>query len=378
MSITVGFDATSAVQQSAGIGRYTRQLLGALSTLDDDTQYRVFYWKHGACQGHLPPLNERFRVRGLPLSDRVANAIWHRARAPLPVQLVIGNFDLFHCPDFTLPPTLGRPTILTVHDLAFLRTPDCAYPTLRAYLEGVVPRSIRRASHVLAVSESTRRDCIELLGTPPEKVTAIVEGVGAQFHPPRNPTDARARVVERAIAHPYILAVGTLEPRKNYLRLLEAYALLRQWGVDYPLVIAGKPGWLYEPIYEAIIRLKLVDYVVIRHPDDNLLVDLYGAAEMLVFPSLYEGFGLPPLEAMACGVPVVCSDTSSLPEVVGDAAVMFDPTSVEAMAAAILSVLEDPVLASRLRARGLGRAATFTWQRAAKTTHDLYLSVAHA
>ena len=134
MPITVGFDATSAARQAAGIGRYTRQLLGALAQLDDDTRYRVFYWGHGECNGSLPPLDRRFRVRRLPISDRVANAVWHRLRAPVPVQLVVGAFDLYHSPDFTLPPVLGRPTVLTVHDLAFLRTPECAFPSLRAYL----------------------------------------------------------------------------------------------------------------------------------------------------------------------------------------------------------------------------------------------------
>jgi glycosyltransferase involved in cell wall biosynthesis len=378
MPITVGFDATSAVRQTAGIGRYTRQLLAALAQLDDDTRYRLFYWGRGECNGSLPQLDRRFRVRKLPISDRVANAVWHRARAPLPVQLVVGAFDLYHSPDFTLPPVFGRPAVLTVHDLAFLRTPECAFPSLRAYLQEVVPRSVERATHVVAVSESTRRDCIELLGTPPAKVTTILEGVGPAFHPSVDPEADRVRLREAGIAGSYILTAATLEPRKNYVRLLEAFALLRARGVTHRLVIAGQPGWMFEPIFEAVRRLKLVDAVKFLRPDDRLLAALYGRADVFVFPSLYEGFGIPPLEALACGAPVACSDTSSLPEVVGDAAVLFDPLDVEAIAAGVMRLLDDRGFAQRLRILGLDRAATFTWERAAIRTHDLYLETLSA
>jgi glycosyltransferase involved in cell wall biosynthesis len=378
MPITVGFDATSAVRQAAGIGRYTRQLLGALAQLDDDTRYRLFYWGRGTADGRMPTLNQRFRVRSLPLTDRVANAIWHRMQAPVPVQLLIGGFDLFHSPDFTLPPVLARPTVLTVHDLAFLRTPECAFPSLRAYLQEVVPRSIRRATRVVAVSDNTRKDCIELLGTPPDKVITILEGVGEEFHPPLDPVGDRLRLSAAGISQPYILSAATLEPRKNYVRLLEAYAILRGRGVTHRLVIVGRSGWMYEPIFEAVRRLKLADSVTFLQPEDYLLAALYGQAEVFVFPSLYEGFGIPPLEAMACGAPVACSSSSSLPEVVGDAAVLFDPLDVEAMAAAIMSVLYDRSLAQRLRLVGLQRAATFTWDRAARRTRDLYAETASA
>ncbi len=378
MPTTVGFDATSAARQSAGIGRYTRQLLGALTRLQDDTQYKLFYWGRGKCDGSLPPLDGRFHIRNLPLSDRVANAVWQRMRVPVPAQLLVGRFDLFHSPDFTLPPMLGRPAVLTVHDLAFLRTPDCAYPTLRAYLEEVVPRSVRRATRVIAVSENTRRDCIELLGTPPEKVTTILEGVGEEFHPPLDPAADRSRLSRLGISEPYILTVATLEPRKNYVRLLHAFALLRSRGVKHRLVIVGRPGWMYEPIYEAVHQLELTAAVTFVQPDDQLLAALYGQADVFVFPSLYEGFGIPPLEALACGAPVVCSNTSSLPEVVGGAAVLFDPTDVEAIADGVTTVLEDDALARRLRLLGPERAATFTWQKAARRTRDLYAETLNA
>ncbi|HEX6508160.1 MAG TPA: glycosyltransferase family 1 protein [Chloroflexota bacterium] len=375
MTLTIGFDATAAARQWAGIGRYTRQLLGALARDSGDIRYRVFYWSAGASKNGLPALDSRFTVRPLPLSDRLANAIWQRARLPIPVELAIGRFDVFHSPDFTLPPTLARPTVLTIHDLAFLRVPNCAYPTLRAYLQKVVPRSARRATRLIAVSDSTRRDLIELLDIPPERITTVVEGVSESFRPPSDMDDARFAVSQAGVNGPFILTAGTLEPRKNYVRLLEAYALLRGRGVEHVLVIAGRPGWMYQPIYEAVQRLSLTPYVTFLQPSDTLLAALYGMADAFVFPSLYEGFGIPPLEAMACGAPVACSDSSSLPEVVGDSALLFSPLEVDAIADSVSRILSEPETARRLRLAGPRRAASFTWERAARQTSDVYRAV---
>lgn len=377
MGLTIGFDATAAVQQAAGIGRYTRELLAALSARDDAHRYRVYYCARGKGEGALLPLNGRFELRALPVSDRIMNAVWHRCRLPVPAQLLTGQFDLFHSPDFTLPPTLGKPAVLTVHDLAFLRVPSCAYPTLRAYLQAVVPRSARRAARIIAVSENTRQDVIELLHLPPERVCTVLEGVGQEFRPlaPDAALDAAHRL---SIQEPYILSVGTLEPRKNYTRLLDAYALLRERGVSHPLVIAGARGWLYEPILRRIHELHLEDHVLLAEPRNADLPALYSGAEVFVYPSLYEGFGIPPLEALACGAPVVCSSASSLPEVVGDAALTFNPLEVEEIAATIWTILSDTGLRENLKARGPLRAARFTWSHAAAETVRVYEEAADA
>jgi glycosyltransferase involved in cell wall biosynthesis len=264
---------------------------------------------------------------------------------------------------------------LTIHDLSFLRVPDAAYPTLRAYLEVAVPRSARRASHLIAVSESTRRDIIELLGIPEERVTAVPEGVGPEFYPDEGEI-ARSLLAPLGVPARFILSVGTLEPRKNYPRLLEAYSLLRRRGVPYPLVIAGRPGWLYEPIFERLVELRLGDHVCFLQPDDAELRALYSCTEMLVYPSLYEGFGIPPLEALACGAVVACSATSSLPEVVGDAALTFDPYDIDAIAAVMERALGDVELRKTLRQAGPGRAASFSWERTAEETARVYRQVA--
>lgn len=375
MPATIGYDATAAVRQLAGIGRYTRQLLGALTARDDDLRYRVVYCSGGETPGRLPSLDARFRLRSIPLSDRVMNAVWHRARLPLPIQLVTGPIDLFHSPDFTLPPVPRRPTILTIHDLAFLTVPDAAYPTLRAYLERVVPRSARRAAHVIAVSENTRRDAIDYLGLPPERITTILEGVSADFRPLVNRDAAQQLLGGLGIEPPYLLAVGTLEPRKNYLTLLDAYHLLRVRGLDHRLVIAGRPGWLYQPIFQRIRALQLQDHVLFVQPADDQLRALYGLADVFVYPSLYEGFALPPLEALACGTPAACSNRSSIPEVVADSALLFDPTDPEQIAAAVERLIADAGLRRRLSASGPARARQLTWERAAKQTVDLYRNV---
>ena len=372
MPLTVGFDATAAARQRAGIGRYTRQLLEALAEADDDTRYRLFYCAGGRMEGALPSLNQRFTLRPLPLSDRVVNLVWQRAHLPLPVQTFIGNFDLFHSPDFTLPPVRGKPTVLTIHDLAFMVTPECAYPTLRAYLTEVVPRSARRASRIIAVSEQTRLDLIERVGISPERITVVSEAAGVEFRPAEDSHAARDVVRRLGIDGPYILSVGTLDPRKNYVRLLEAYAILRGAGVPHRLVIAGAPGWLFDPIFTRLDQLRLRDHVIFLRPDEQGLLALYQSASVCVFPTLYEGFGIPPLEALACGAPVACSSAASLPEVVGDAALLFDPENMEELAHCVQRLLEDAALVTTLRERGLQRATHFSWQRAAAETLEVY------
>jgi len=374
VSRIIGFDATAAVRQAAGIGRYTRQLLSGLSVIEDDVGYRLFLCSGGRLEGSLPHLDQRFRVRSLPVSDRVVNVAWHRLRLPLPVQLATGRFDLFHSPDFTLPPVLGRPSVLTVHDLAFMRVPDCAFPTLRAYLEAVVPRSARRATRIIAVSEQTRRDVVELLKIPESRVTTILQGVTDGFGL-QDPDSAWQAVHALGVQGPYILSVGTLEPRKNYVRLLDAYAALRSRGVRQRLVIAGARGWLDEPIFRRLQDLRLEDHVSILRPDDRALAALYAVCDVFVYPSLYEGFGIPPLEALACGAPVACSSASSLPEVVGEAALSFQPEDVEEMTDCLQRILFDTSLRDALRRKGPERAKRFTWASAARQTMLVYQEV---
>src|SRR5579859_2885474 len=335
-------------------------MLSALSRRDDDIEYRMFYCAGGTMEGRLPFLDNRFSARRWPVSDRVMNTIWHRARVPLPVQYITGAFDVFHSPDFTLPPAAGRPRIVTVHDLAFMTVPECAFPSLRTYLSRVVPRSIRQADHVLSVSESTKRDIIRLLDVSPDHVTTVPEAADPRFVP-GDQEAARQSLEQFGISEPFILAVGTLEPRKNYERLLIAYARMRERGCFHKLVIVGARGWMFEPIFRRVETLDLSNHVAFLHPPDDALPDLYRAADAFVYPSLYEGFGLPPLEALACGTPTACSQSSSLPEVVGNAAITFDPLDADQIYVAIDRLLSDSVLRTQLKNAGPIQARKFSW-----------------
>lgn len=385
--VRIGIDITSAVRQGAGIGRFTRELIRALLALDAPHEYVLFAATGGLPRAITEPRlahmtqvatgrHSRIAIRDLKfLSDDWLHRIWHRACLPIPIEAVLGRVDLLHEPDFVLPPTLPRtPTLLTVHDLSFIRDPDSAFPPLRRYLNRVVPRSVARATRVLADSLATKNDLCELLGAPPEKITVMYGGVDARFQPVREPQRLAAlRVKYRLGTEPFILGLGTIQPRKNYRRLIQAFSNLKPRMPDLKLIIAGGKGWLYDDIFAEVERLGLKDQVLFPGlVDDEDLPALYSAAELMAYPSLYEGFGLPVLEAMACGTPVVTSNVSSLPEVSGEAALLVNPTDVEAITEAMRRLLQDADLRRQIVARGFEQARQFTWDRAARQLLGMY------
>jgi len=369
--LRIGIDYTAAIRQGAGIGRYVRQLVQAVTTLDAQDEFVLVAAAGGApnarsalCAASKPNV----KIRALPTSDRQMNVLWHRLRLPLPIECITGSLDIFHSPDFTLPPVRNARTLLTVHDLSFMRIPACSDPKLLKYLMRVVPASARRANVVLADSECTRADVIEMLGVDPSRVQVVYAGVDDSFQrvtEPRVLDEVRSRY--RLPQH-FILGVGTLQPRKNFERLVEAFAMLAGAEGGGPrLVLAGAAGWKYQGIFERVERLGLRNAVLFPgYVADRDLPALYSMADLFVFPSLYEGFGIPPLEAMACGTPVVTSNVSSLPEVVGDAALTIDPTDTVALARAMQRMLNDPHLRSELVQRGAARASNFTWRASAE------------
>lgn len=370
----VAIDYTAAIYQVAGIGRFVRSLVHALAEVDPDTEYLLVY--ADPPQGVQPAMPEapNFVPRRIPLPQRALNAVWHRLSLPIPVDLVIGPVDVFHSPDFVLPPVRRGAKILTVHDLAFLLQPECAEAKLRDYLEKTVPRSVARADFILADSVNTQDDLICLLGVPPSRVEVVPGGVDPAFAPVQDEAlldRVRERVSDGA---PFVLSVGMIEPRKNLVRLIEAFELLKaRYHAPHKLVLAGKRGWLSDGIFRRAEASPVAPDI--RFPGfvaEAELPALYSASELLAYPSLYEGFGLPPLEAMACGVPVVASSSSSLPEVVGDAALLVDPTSVEGLAEAMARALADTELRRRMRTKGLDQAKRFTWRASAEKTLKVY------
>ena len=370
----IAIDYTPAYEQSAGIGRYVRELTAALARLDNANAYRLFV--AGALAGALPPPPaENFHWRPTALSPRWLARIWQRARLPLPVEFFTGKLDLFHATDFALPFTLpATRTLLTVHDLSFVRVPEAASPPLKAYLDAVVPRSVARADHVLADSQATKDDLVALYGTAAEKITVLYSGVDGRFERVSDRKKLEStRAKYRLSGVSYVLSVGTIQPRKNYSRVIQALAEVRAGGRELHYAIAGSRGWLDEDLRQTIASAGMNDFVhLLGYVDDEDLPALYSGARMLLMPSLYEGFGLPILEAMACGLPVITSNLSSLPEVAGDAALLIDPADMREIRDAIHLVDADAIRRENMRRRGYQQAKRFTWQRSAEQLLSVY------
>jgi glycosyltransferase involved in cell wall biosynthesis len=378
--VRIAIDYTAAVNQSAGIGRFVRSLVGALGTIDHENSYLLLHAAPNGVTVPSFPAGPNFRQRNLRVPQRYLDIVWHRLGLTLPVDLLTGTVDLFHSPDFVLPPVRTR-SLLTVHDLAFLLHPECADARLRAYLERAVPRSVARADFVVADSENTRRDVIRLLSAPPDKVAVVYGGVDPSFRPVDD--QDRLAALRRHLqlgAAPFILTVGVIEPRKNLNRLFAAFQRLRdRRAVPHKLVVVGRRGWLWDGIRAQAESSPWRDEIIFPgFVPEGELATLYSAAEVLAFPSLYEGFGLPILEAMACGTPVVASNTSSLPEVVGEAGLLVDPLNTDDLAAALELALLDEPLRARLRQRGLARAARFSWPASARSLLGVYRRIAQA
>ncbi len=372
----IGLEVTAAVRQGGGIGRYVRELLQATAQRQDGFDYRLFFASDNPVPHALPALPQNFRVRQLPFHDIWLARGWHRLQLPVPVTLITGSVDLYHSPDFTLPPTPKIPTVLTVHDLSFVRDPESAAPGLRTYLNTVVPRSVSRATHILADSQATKDDLIDLYNTPADKVTVLYSGVGTEFVPVADSATLSAVRAKYGIgAEPYIFSISTLQPRKNYQRLIQAFDIAMQQlqNTEIKLVLAGGKGWLYDEIFAEVERRNLQSRVIFPgFVDDEDLAALYSGAEVMAYPSLYEGFGLPMLEAMACHTPVLTSTVSCLPEVAGDAAVCVDPYDLDAMAAGLIDTLENTALRTDLVAKGIRRASEFTWAKSAENLNQVY------
>jgi glycosyltransferase involved in cell wall biosynthesis len=370
--------------RGAGINGYIYQLLRHLAIVGDGNQsgsqdlaFTAFLHDPGFT---APPGLELSRSRWDTRSPW-RRIIWEQTR----LAALSREMSLVHGLAFAAPFASSCPTVVTVHDLSFLRYPRAFRTVNRSYLSFITRASTLRAARVIAVSASTRQDVIDLIGVPADRVVVVPNGVTPEFSPtdPGEVSDFRQRA---GLPERYILFLGTLEPRKNLVRLLDAYALLRSWDHDVagsttasvipPLVIAGAKGWFYQQIFARVAELGLTDHVILPGfvPSEEL-VWWYRGAELFVYPSLFEGFGLPVLEAMACGTPTITSRASSLPEVAGDAAILVDPEDVPQLAKAIHRVLMTPDLAAHLRAAGLRQAASFPWERTAAATCQVYRSV---
>lgn len=364
----IGIDARLTNHRQAGISRYTRQLVEALGRRElDDQFYLLQDFRHKESIIDHPS----FMRRGIytPAHHRLE-------RFTFPLEVSALGLDVLHSPDF-IPPRGKFRSVITVHDLVFMMYPHFLTKDAARYY-GQIDQAVRRADAIIAVSKATKNDTIRLLGVPEHKVHVIYEAASSVFRPLNKP-DLLQRVRGRfGIPGDFLLFVSTIEPRKNIPTLLKAFRqLLDGYRVDVSLVLAGAKGWLYDEVFQLTEELNLVDDVFfLGRVSTEELVWLYNTAQALVAPSIYEGFGLTPLEAMACHTPVIVSDVSSLPEVVGDAGLLVDPYEVEELAVAMWRILDDGELRQCLIEKGAKRAAFFSWDKAAEQTLAVYHSLA--
>lgn len=351
----VGFDTTVTLLAQSGV---TRSVLDLASALDRVDEVDVVRLRHGVRAARGVP--DRI-VRGLARELVYYPAgLGRRARA--------ANVDLVHCPAHFAPRAVGRPVVLTIHDTLVWRRPELFTSVNALHGRLLVGGAARRADRVVTCSEYVARQIVELLRVDPDRVAVTPWGVSERFRPVELDLPLLARL---GLRQPYVLAVGTLSPRKNLVTTLRAFARLARDRPGLGLAAVGPRGWGTAEI-DAAVRAAPPGVVLTGQVPDDELVALYSGAACLVFPSLEEGFGFPPLEAMACGTPVVASNTSSIPEVVGDAALLVEPLDDAALAAAVTRVLDETGLAADLRRRGLERARRFSWDASARATVDVY------
>ena len=352
--------------RNAGISRYTLSLLNALRAFDQSHQYLIFVSERAVADQLPSTPTSSVALVGRPTTHPARRVLWEHLR--LAGEARRNNLDLLHAPVNILPLGLACPGIVTIHDLAALRFPELFRPARRLYQQAFIRRSARRAALVIAVSEHTRRDVIDLLGVPEERIRVIYPILEERFSRPCSVEAVQQFRQYRQLPEQIILCLATLEPRKNIGRLIDAYHLLkRETQLSHTLVLAGAKGWYYQRLIEQVHRLGLEDDVhFVGYVPEEEKILWYHAADLFVYPSRYEGFGLPVAEGMACGVPVVTSNVSSLPEVVGDsagfseqAALTVAPDDTEALARAMQQGLSDQPLRQLLRERGLARARRF-------------------
>ncbi len=370
----IAIDYTAAMRQRAGIGNYVRRLVDAMLEQDASNTYTLLTSGRPTRERPFPDAGN-VRRRSVYIPDRYLNIIWYRWRLPLYANYFSGQVDIYHGPDFALPPTSKKlRKVVTVHDLAFLDHPEYAVPALATYLKKVVPEAVEAADVVCTVSAEVSHTLIRHYRTPREKLVVIPNGVGPYFHRVTDPVLRGATTHKYGLKHPLVLGVGTLEPRKNHSGLIKAfYRAQKQKGGPAMLALAGGKGWLYEETRQLVEELGLEKKVkFLGRVSDLELVTLYSLADVFAFPSFAEGFGVPPLEAMACGAPVITSNTTSLPAVVGDAALLVDPHKNGELSHAITRVLEDRALQEELRLKGYARARQFTWAESARKMLAVY------
>ncbi len=364
-------DIQAAIGQQAGVGRYTRELLNALAETRGEHTLAAFYFDFKRCgfEGGHPDMVHQ-AVRWCP--GRLVQQAWKLFQAP-PFDWFSGPADVFHFPNFIRPPLRRGRSVVTIHDTAFLRYPETLERKNLRYLRRYIGQTVCKADALITVSRFTAREVEELLGVPSDRIFPVHSGLSLSVRTPGGQTLTNLRARYR-LDRPFIMTAGTIEPRKNLEFLVEVFENLPYF--DGNLVIAGQNGWKCEPILRRIEnspardRIRLTGYV-----DDVELASFYAMADVFVLPSLYEGFGFPPLEAMSRDTPVVAAATGALPEILGDAAVLVQDFDVDVWTEKLEDVLNDTELQSQLTWKGAQQVARYTWSQTARETWNVYETV---
>jgi glycosyltransferase involved in cell wall biosynthesis len=369
----IGIDITPLAKPRTGVGHYCYCLLKNILPLAPEDFFQ------GLATGLTPieddDLPGAIPYRRLPIPTRVMHRIWNFAHAPKADSL-LGGLDVYHATNYFLPPMRSARRILTIHDLCFLVKPELCSPKIAHYFAKHVPKFIEQSDAVLACSHSTKNDILRFSSVDPLKIHVVHEAADEDFSPMRRDLAQEVLSCVYGLSGPFLLFVSTIEPRKNLSVLLRAFSRISR-EIPHKLILIGTMGWNAEPPEKMIADLGLKERVIhmgflSRHAD---LAAFYSAADAFIFPTLYEGFGLTLIEAMTCGCPVVTSDNSSVPEVVGDAALQVNAQDIEAIASAILRLLDDDSLRDELIAKGFNQARSFSWNRCAAETLEAYRSL---
>lgn len=352
MSIRVGIDLASTAGQKSGLGFYTDSMINALGHFSDIELITL----------------ERIH-RNLRTPERI---LWDQVGIPL--SFLTKHIDVLYTTAFSAP-RFHKPVVMTVHDIYGVHYPERFNKLSRYYWSKLLPRSIKRAEHIIAISEYTKHDLITQLAVPEEKITVVPPATDPRFKPIRDARLCADTLKRLNINDPFLMTVGTLEPRKNIARLIEAFAHAKRQ--DHILVIVGKKGWDYEDIFRTIDKYHLENHVrILEYVAQEDLIVLYNTCTGVILPSIFEGFGLPALEAMQCGAAVAVSHTTSLPEVVGEAGLQFDPLNVQEMRMRMEILINDDAARTELQQKALKTASTFSWERSAASVHKILVQSA--
>ncbi|MEM4733467.1 MAG: glycosyltransferase family 1 protein [Candidatus Bathyarchaeia archaeon] len=371
----IAIDTTAMPVQRVGAGNYIFNL--TCKVVENIGRNECVIFTNIRAMRDFTSLRSRATFVSLTGNSRLQRILWEQFRLPALVRW--NQIDLLHSPHYTAPLALDCKLVVTFHDMTFFIYPQMHKTYKNIFFRTMMQLSSRRADMIIAVSESTRQDILRILKLAPSRVTVVPLGVSPNYRPILQTQMIDIIRNKYRLPQRIILYVGVLEPRKNLSTLVRAFKRLVNCGLPHSLVIVGQKGWMYEELFRSVARLELQERVIFTGyvPEEELPM-FYNAADVFVYPSVYEGFGLPVLEAMACGIPVVTSNVSSMPEIVGDTGILVNPFDEQALANAIERVVTDPVLSSELKHKSLVRASRFTWEQTALNTIAVYERVIKA